>query len=318
MEDLLTILDTYFFTNTSTPLFTALNRKIYRLAFHDCMGGCDGSIASTNADNNGLSTVANVFSVAYSSNSATISPSKAQITGNLSRADFFALIYLRAVGYGIKRGGGVPTFSNTTAAFKYGRGDNPNGALSDDLESTFPTGSGSWTANMATITAGLAGTISDTELVTLLGLHGSGLMNSSNSGYSGPWGPATDHNVINNNFYKNLLGVGFPNASLTQNTITTTTFGSKVQWNGTRTSARVMLHADMGIYYDYTPDPVTQTTTYTYFPQGSNSVLTAGTSSSHFPLAATRAQQAFEYANNNVLFLDDLISAMKKLSNVPN
>ena len=68
-----------------------------------------------------------------------------------------------------------------------------------------------------------------------------------------------------------------------------------------------MLHADVGIYFDYTPDPVTSTTSYTYFPQGNNSTLTAGSSATNAPLAGTRAQQAFNYAKNNTLFLDDLI-----------
>jgi len=46
--------------------------------------------------------------------------------------------------------------------------------------------------------------------------------------------------------------------------------------------------------------------------------LTQGTHAKNFPLAPARAQQAFNYAKNNTLFLHDLIEAMKKLSNVPN
>ena len=36
-----------------------------------------------------------------------------------------------------------------------------------------------------------------------------------------------------------------------------------------------MLHADMGIYYNYTPDPITHATTYKYYPQGNNQTLTS-------------------------------------------
>jgi len=79
-----------------------------------------------------------------------------------------------------------------------------------------------------------------------------------------------------------------------------------------------MLHADMGIYYDYVPNPVTGTTTHTYFSQGNNRTLTQGTAPNNFPLAPNRAQQAFEYANNNTLFLNMFIEAMKKMTAVPN
>jgi len=77
-----------------------------------------------------------------------------------------------------------------------------------------------------------------------------------------------------------------------------------------------MLHSDMGIYYEYTPD-ANQSTNYTYYPQGYNTTLTAGNHSRSFPLAGARAQQAFRYAKNNTLFLHDLIEAMKKLTTVP-
>jgi hypothetical protein len=42
MDNLLTIVDSYFFS--LTPLYSAPIKKFIRAAFHDCMGGCDGSI----------------------------------------------------------------------------------------------------------------------------------------------------------------------------------------------------------------------------------------------------------------------------------
>ena len=90
MQQLLTVLDTYFFTNTTTPISPVTNRKVYRLAFHDCMGGCDGSIASTNADNNGLAQTVGILDAAYSN--ARRSPNRTLIQTYLSRADFFVLV----------------------------------------------------------------------------------------------------------------------------------------------------------------------------------------------------------------------------------
>lgn len=90
MQELLTVLDTYFFTNTTTPIMPVTNRKIYRLAFHDCMGGCDGSIASTNADNNGLAQTAGILDAAY--NNAIRSPNKTLLNTYLSLADLFVLV----------------------------------------------------------------------------------------------------------------------------------------------------------------------------------------------------------------------------------
>lgn len=42
MDNLLNIIDQYFFV--PTPLYFLQIRKFLRSAFHDCMGGCDGSL----------------------------------------------------------------------------------------------------------------------------------------------------------------------------------------------------------------------------------------------------------------------------------
>lgn len=193
MQQLLTVVDSYFFTNTSVPLFPVSNRKLYRLAFHDCVGGCDGSINVANAANNGLNTTVVLLNSAYTSNNTSRSPNKTFINTYLSRADFFTLVELRAIGYGIDRAGqGFATFNNATPAFKYGRSDNSLGATSDNNEGTFPDGGASWSDNMVAIISGLKGVISSSQMVTLLGLHGAGANLANNSGYDGPWGPTTD------------------------------------------------------------------------------------------------------------------------------
>ena len=54
------------------------------------MGGCDGSIASTNADNNGLVRTVEILDAAYSN--ARRSPNRTLIQTYLSKADFFVLV----------------------------------------------------------------------------------------------------------------------------------------------------------------------------------------------------------------------------------
>lgn len=53
--------------------------------------------------------------------------------------------------------------------------------------------------------------INETDVVALLGLHGTGGAKLNNSGFSGKWGPATDQNIVNNHYYINLLSYKYPN-----------------------------------------------------------------------------------------------------------
>lgn len=52
MNGILQTIDSYFFG--SKPRFDLEVRKFIRAAFHDCMGGCDGSLNTTNPANKGL------------------------------------------------------------------------------------------------------------------------------------------------------------------------------------------------------------------------------------------------------------------------
>jgi hypothetical protein len=63
MDTMLNTIDSYFFL--PNPQFKMEIRKFLRAAFHDCMGGCDGSITLTNTDNRGLEAFAQVVSAAY-------------------------------------------------------------------------------------------------------------------------------------------------------------------------------------------------------------------------------------------------------------
>jgi hypothetical protein len=64
MNGILETIDNYFFTYSA--IFDLPIRKFLRGAFHDCMGGCDGSLNTTNPSNNGLEALAKGISDAYS------------------------------------------------------------------------------------------------------------------------------------------------------------------------------------------------------------------------------------------------------------
>lgn len=99
MDNLLTIMDNYFFV--PTPLYSVLIKKFLRTAFHDCMGGCDGSLNLFKTENRGLEGVVAKLNQSYSSKS----PNFTYISTYLSRADFLVLAEERALAWGMKLGG---------------------------------------------------------------------------------------------------------------------------------------------------------------------------------------------------------------------
>lgn len=103
----------------------------------------------------------------------------------LTRADFWALCESRALGWGIKRSGVTPTYNGVP--FVAGR---PAALLSNNspTETTLPNGAGGWAAMLGVLKTGLS-VLTETDIVTLLGLHGCGIAEPSNSGFKGPWGP---------------------------------------------------------------------------------------------------------------------------------
>lgn len=134
------------------------------------------------------------------------------IFSRLSRADFWVLCEQRALAWGMKNAGYVPSLSG--AVFSYGR-TTTDPYNTDNYEGTLPDGIDGWQKMLGDIAAGIP-VLSEADIVTLLGLHGAGTATLNNSGFSGPWGPASDKNVVNNNFFINLLSYGFPGANFGQ------------------------------------------------------------------------------------------------------
>lgn len=55
--------------------------------------------------------------------------------------------------------------------------------------------------------------LNEYDIVALLGLHVAGSVTLQNSGYNSPVG---ELNIVNNNYYRNLLGVRYPNDTFYQ------------------------------------------------------------------------------------------------------
>lgn len=91
MQTILDTVDSFFFAKN--PKYNIEIAKLLRSAFHDCMGGCDGSLNLTNGANRGLEGLALELNKAYSfAINSQQNPSSFAAFNKLSRADFWVLV----------------------------------------------------------------------------------------------------------------------------------------------------------------------------------------------------------------------------------
>jgi hypothetical protein len=175
MHYMLQTIDSYFFSVTPPPVYNVEIRKFLRLVFHDCMGGCDGSIKTTNPDNKGLELSVSLVTQAYAaarSTSNTNSISYMAFNRMGSRADFWVLCEERALAWGVQRGGGTIVYSPNLPHYSAGRVSvtSPTAGL---IETSLPNAAGTWASMLNTFKTGNPN-LSETDIVALLGLHGAG------------------------------------------------------------------------------------------------------------------------------------------------
>ena len=141
---MLTYIDSIFF-NPSVTNAPDL-RKFLRMAFHDCMGGCDGSLNFSNPDNGGLPGHASAVVRGYQTalNPKKSSARTVELFSKISRADFWVLSSTRALGWGMKAGKSSPSYYSGSV-FLYGR-ISASTYDSDSYEgpSGFPDGIHNW------------------------------------------------------------------------------------------------------------------------------------------------------------------------------
>eukprot|EP00951_Prasinocladus_malaysianus_P031635 scaffold304162_cov33-Prasinocladus_malaysianus.AAC.1 len=192
--------------NSLVPL--GMNAKFVRLAFHDCVGGCDGCIDLDDPDNFGLD-------IPMDALDPIVEAFPYNETG-LSRADIYALAGLQGAYDSQPVEPGARGFYEYELEFS-GRpdcdGDYRKGPHREMPQST---GNGEYVITYFKETFGLENV---TEIVALMGAHSLGQASMDNSGYNGTW--LGHPHYLDNTYFDELMA-----GPWTQLTLET----GRVQW----------------------------------------------------------------------------------------
>ncbi|CAH1784079.1 unnamed protein product [Owenia fusiformis] len=157
---------------------------LVRLAFHDCVGGCDGCVNLANPDNAGLRPYIRDLEVVY-----------ANFDDVISRADFWQLAGLEALDRASET-------DSPDIPFLVGRVDCSTSPDTSDLEA-FPTNGGH--GNLGNVLDFFQSefNLGERDAVALLGAHTLGRARTGASGFNGPWVGNPD--LFDNAYYRDLL-----------------------------------------------------------------------------------------------------------------
>ena len=267
----------------------SMSPKFVRLAFHDCVGGCDGCVNLGNIENNGLDIPIDA-----------LEPVVSKYSGVLTRADIWVLAgYVAAEVTQLR----FPKFDFNLEYV--GRPvcseDDPKGGPVRAFPSThFVT---SELLNYFATTFGF--TTRDT--VAIIGAHTLGVAAKENSGYDGQAGWVINADRLDNEFYFMMISNGViddiwqPELQDNSGTI----FPDQVIWRQ-GDSELFMFNSDLALAVNFEG----------FMTDVSGEVscsLTAGTDDS-CPAASTLAI-ANEYAASNTVWLNDFHAAYIKMTN---
>ncbi|CAH1789720.1 unnamed protein product [Owenia fusiformis] len=201
-----------------------------RLAFHDCVGGCDGCIDLDNEENNGLGEYIEELEDVY-----------ARFSRKLSRADFWQLAGITAL---VVSGTDCRSCMHPDVQFMAGRKDCAASPEYAGEMRKFPNNGGH--ADIDDVLGFFETTFglprSRPELaVALLGAHSLGRTHLNDSGFQGSWD--STQSKIDALYYQDLL-----NLKWTQQESKNNEGDVKFQWSGSfagRSTNTMMLNADM-------------------------------------------------------------------------
>ncbi|CAH1786262.1 unnamed protein product [Owenia fusiformis] len=256
---------------------------LVRLAFHDCVGGCDGCINLDNPENVGLDEYINMIDEAFIVYSDII-----------SRADFWALASITANERAAEdcRPRGRCTPSIPMIEFQTGRRDCATSPLSS-AEHIFPDPHGGLDPTESFF-ASVFG-FNRRESVAILGAHTLGRARRQNSGFRNPW--VGRERTLDNDYYRELLNI---DRNWNQVDVANgRNGGPKWQWvHGD--GRRLMLNADMCLFKEME--------------------LSSGTGESGCPYSGTNACPnsaaagiVQEFANDNALWIQEYGAAFQKM-----
>ena len=263
-----------------------------RLAFHDCVGGCDGCLNTDNPDNAGLADIVNNLETVYEDNG---------YSALLSRADFWAYAAYSALDIAVGNAntscsGCMPELG---LVFKSGRVDcdtSPTTTVDVGLPSSHLnyTGLISFFKDEFDFTAD--------ETVALMGVHTLGSASTENSGFSGAWVQGGVRN-LNNDYYKIMIN---SDNSWRQRDVSSDDTSPAIQWNAA--GVGFMLNSDMAIYKEFTVDEDGNSScTYDACPVSDSAELVekfAASNDDWIPAFAAVFTRMVEHVNDTIVLQD--------------
>lgn len=217
--------------------YRPLLANFLRLAFHDCVGTCDGCINMENPHHLGLQLSLDVLG-------PIVDPWKEET--QLSRADLFAFAGFTAAKYAFGPGE-ILDFD-----FAYGREDCEVtlGLAAEDFDYTTQDSAAnevealpdSHDSPYEFMTERFGFT--DTMTTAIMGVHVVGRMALENSGHSGLW--VNTPCELDGEFYRDMINVPWD-----QEASVSETFGTRQQWRRNGNNQQKFLNADMALIVDF-------------------------------------------------------------------
>ena len=302
-----------------------LGPKFVRLAFHDCVGGCDGCVDLTNGDNGGLDIPINALAPIVS---------KYEGQGGVSRADIWAISALVACQMAAKRSNFLFPVNyvgrkncETTQQTCYDKNQqvvacSATRGPNRDLPSADLTTSGvlQYFETVFSLTAD--------ETVAVMGAHTLGTASRSNSGFNGTAGWVNNVNALDNAYYAGLVGGNSSTDSFEKlfqgprwdqqfvNNTNLVNIPNRFQWihpNVNQSVPTIMLNADIGMVRDLTNflNATTGEVKCKFACPGSTTCPQNGPPAC--PFASQTFNTSVEYKFNNTLWLNEFRDAYNKM-----
>ena len=279
----------------------AMKAKFLRLGFHDCVGGCDGCVDLSEPDNNGLELPID-----------ELAPIAASVQ-TLTRADVWALAATWSA-----ETMQVPATAMEFPFNLYGRVD-CGGVEMAKAGPIRQMPSTEFTTHEITNFFAENFDFSIRETVVIMGAHSVGAAAVTNSGYDGPNGWDTSNDVLDNDYYHQLVGkVGQLDNAPAQGTkwhqveidnSELPDIGNEVQW--VRDTMEVgeifMLHADVALVRNNEG----------LFNENDDGFVTCsffgGNVNNRCPMATTTIDIMSEYREDEALWVEDFRDTLAKL-----
>jgi len=267
-----------------------MSPKFVRLAFHDCIGGCDGCVNLGNPENFGLNLPIDALAPIVSKYSDSA----------LTRADIWVLAGMVAA-EGTQVRFPKVAFEMQFVARRVCVEDDPKGGPQRHFPSSHFV-----TAELLDYFAETFPGFTTRDTVALIGAHTLGVAAKENSGYDGPDGWVINKSRLDNEFYFNLINNGViddiwrPEMQDNSDTI----FPDQVIWRQ-GDSGFFMINSDLALVVDFENK----------IDSSNGSVSCTLSGESNVCPAASTLGIANEYASSHAVWLNDFHSAFIKMTN---